>query len=420
MGVSPRHAATGVARFGLVALGIAGLLLGSVTAASATPAAGNGWHTRALDVPLHGAAYAWLYSVSCTARDTCAAGGEYSGSGATTVAIVDTESAGNWSTAPTDLTMPGTGAHDAATDGVDCPSAGDCVAVGSYAQSGGAVQPFAAIETGGSWGAGRQIQLPANAQSSPGADLDDVSCVTPSGCEAVGFYLAQKSGDDEMMAVADVHGKWRRAAEIAVPASIKPTSNNFLNAITCRKAGFCVAVGSYSLLSGKGGPLIAIESRGRWHRAASVGLPRNGVAGAANSVSCVSNDRCVVVGSYIDSAGHNRAFAFTLRGDHVGRPVEVSAHARRSGPSTGLYSVSCTAKYCLAIGTLASGTNALAVTYLRGRWAGPVRISPPASAARRASFFLEKVVCFASGACTAAGGYQGKSGQLDGALTSRQ
>src|SRR4051794_17260860 len=75
---------------------------------------------------------------------------------------------------------------------LSCPSAGNCSAVGAYSDSSGNTQGLLLTETAGTWAAGREALLPANAGSNPDVGLS-VSCASGGNCTAVGEY-ADNSG----------------------------------------------------------------------------------------------------------------------------------------------------------------------------------------------------------------------------------
>ena len=68
--------------------------------------------------------------------------------------------------------------------GVSCTSGDNCVSVGTY---GG--RAMEATETGGTFGHAIEVSAPSNAASDPLAVLDGVSCPSAGNCVAVGSYL---------------------------------------------------------------------------------------------------------------------------------------------------------------------------------------------------------------------------------------
>ena len=67
---------------------------------------------------------------------------------------------------------------DVALSSVSCASAGDCSAVGSYANSSRNRRGLLLTERGGAWASGVKAALPTNAGSNPGVHLDSVSCAS--------------------------------------------------------------------------------------------------------------------------------------------------------------------------------------------------------------------------------------------------
>jgi hypothetical protein len=124
--------------------------------------------------------------ISCGSPGSCAVGGIDTSNG-TSAAFVLTEKGGKWG-AP--LAVPGlagldTG-NDAGVEAVSCPSAGDCGAGGSYAdtKAGTSDQAFVVTDTGGTWSTARRA-LPDSGTDDAQAGL--ISCVSPLSCTAAGF-----------------------------------------------------------------------------------------------------------------------------------------------------------------------------------------------------------------------------------------
>ena len=174
-----------------------------------------------------GLQYTSMDSVSCTSSGDCVAVGYYndadtvdSGSGQYR-AMVATETGGVWGQA-SQLTLPAdattTPSDQAAVlDSVTCASPGNCVAVGGYTDTNGDEQAMTAAETGGVWGQGSKLTLPADAATTPGdqdAGLGSVACTGPGSCTAVGGY--QNVDYEQAMVVSSM------AASLAVSTASLP------------------------------------------------------------------------------------------------------------------------------------------------------------------------------------------------------
>lgn len=99
------------------------------------------------------------------------------------------ESSGTWSSVGT---VGSVGGVIAGLDAMSCPSAGDCLAVGSTTT--GVRQPVVDSESDGTWGAPRALPLPLLAPVSDEGDLNGVSCLTTTECVAVGDAESAKGG----------------------------------------------------------------------------------------------------------------------------------------------------------------------------------------------------------------------------------
>lgn len=104
------------------------------------------------------------------------------------------EASGTWSagvqaTLPANAGMDQVGVYLGLGHGpVSCASMGNCTAAGTYPETSGTVQGLLLTETSGTWSPGVQTTLPANASANQGVDLSSVSCPSAGSCTAVGVY----------------------------------------------------------------------------------------------------------------------------------------------------------------------------------------------------------------------------------------
>jgi hypothetical protein len=215
------------------------------------------------------------------------------------------------------------------------------VAVGSYADKSGHDQAMIVTEARGRWGRAAELRLPRNAAANPEAELNDVGC--PSGtCVAVGSYQTGPS-TGQAMAVIESKGTWGRATEISLPASAGKKQDAFLAHITCSSPRSCLAVGGYATKSGASAALAVTLSKGKWQRAIEVAGPRHARSAGLYSVSC-SATSCLAVGSYQDASRANHGLAVLESHGKWGSAMQVSAP---SGAASGaehytvLYAVAC-------------------------------------------------------------------------------
>ncbi len=156
---------------------------------------------------------AHLNAVTCASSGNCAAAGDYDDTNGTfdEQAMIATEAAGVWSPANEAVLPAGAttaaGNQRATLATMACPSAGNCVASGSYSPSTvGTSQAMVVAESGGSWGAASAIALPAGANPAPGsefASLGALACTSPATCVAGGQYTdANGLNDYQAMVVS--------------------------------------------------------------------------------------------------------------------------------------------------------------------------------------------------------------------------
>ena len=159
-------------------------------------------------------------------------------------AFVINQAHGTWGKAQE---VPGTAGLNtgggAYVNSLSCASAGNCAAVGSYADSSGLAQVFVVNEKGGSWGDAEEI--PGTAALNTGdASVDEVSCGAAGNCAATGYYVA--TGDvDEAFVVSQAGGTWSDAEQVPGVSALGSTS--FGHDVSCPSANHCAALPSRKL-----------------------------------------------------------------------------------------------------------------------------------------------------------------------------
>jgi hypothetical protein len=219
------------------------------------------------------------------------------------VSLVATKSQRGWTTTQLPLPTGSGSAKSMELDGIACPGAGDCVAVGELSESNtaanGAPQPVIATLQRGIWTVAL-APLPADASASPvAADLAAISCTAPGSCVAVGSYLAASGGWRPLIETL-ANGNWTPGAAPLAPN----TDNVMLYSVACPAAGTCVAVGNnvYGNSVGPGTDPGVIETLadGTWSVATApqpTGAPGQ-FWGYLWGVACPAPGSCVAVGGY--------------------------------------------------------------------------------------------------------------------------
>jgi len=204
------------------------------------------------------------------------------------------------------------------------------------------------------------------------------------------------------------------AAQAPLPAGAAVGKNQAasLQGLACRAVGSCIAVGSYSVTSGTGSPLIETLVRGRW-------VASGHVAGALidylKGVACLAQDSCVAVGS--ESGGP--AAATLSGGTWTATDPPLPQGATNVATGTGqLGAIACPAQgVCVATGSVAFKNGQIRTfieTLSGGTWTA-AWAPLPGGAAPLSTADLSSVACSAAGSCVAVGYYTERGGG-DGAL----
>lgn len=323
--------------------------------------------------------------LSCPTASNCTAVGEYFGQSVVGAALAEHWDGSAWKIQ--DVPDP-KGSKVTVLDAVSCPSAGACVAVGSYDNSSRAL---AERWNGTSWTITPTPALPR----ARAATLDAVSCLSAADCTAVGGYTS--SGVDTLVERWD-GSRW------TIEPSPNPTANgnnlqDTLAGVSCVSASFCVAVGEIST-SSVILPLALVWNGHAWTRQL-VPTNRGSIVSLLGAVSCGSESACTAVGGWEPSTSPNQP-DLTLAVRFDGSKWAIQATPNVAGSSNGdLSGVSCpSATSCLAVGGYADSSGASQATeqIWNGRaWVTEATPAPAGSA-------LSAISCLAARSCSAVGG----------------
>lgn len=223
----------------------------------------------------------YLASVTCTSASDCWAVGYYNDLGVPTQRVIERWDGTLWTVVPPAVTTrSGTGFN-----GVTCASASDCWAVGFAAGSGPFSQTHIEHWNGTSWS---EVPSP-NARPDKTSFLASVTCVSSSDCWAVG-----RSFTDDLKAQTFTE-HWNGTAWSVVPSpNTSPTSDNFLNGVTCTSASECWAAGAAAI----GSTFQSLIER--WDGSAWTIVPTPNTNPTKNNVlfgvTCASADDCWAAG----------------------------------------------------------------------------------------------------------------------------
>ncbi|HXX90854.1 MAG TPA: hypothetical protein VEI83_11605 [Acidimicrobiales bacterium] len=365
-----------------------------------------------------------LDAVSCPAVGWCVAVGSYHDVAGVDRGLIETLEAGEWraATAPED----GTGAAELAR--VTCATPGSCVAVGSTA-SAGVMWELAA----GAWHATDAPTgglLPASGTRYP-PRLTDVSCPSAGSCVAVGSYYTVGGGERGLLETLSPGG-WRATTAPAPFGVLAGRGGSSLQVVSCATTASCVAMGGVYDASGSLHGLVDTLSSGSWHGGvvpvAGLGLRTTTPQWLyVTSLACPAPAFCLASGWYFASASLDevRSFVLTSSGERweVRVPqVEGLDPAAGAGLDVVPWAVSCpSAGRCAAVGSYydaAGDEHGLVERLSGGTWDATTALTtglgPPAGS--DPALELEAVSCPSDDACVAIGVYRDAAGSAHGVI----
>lgn len=420
-------------RWVTVTVSLAGLLATTV-ALGATPT----WTSaKFVTLPVGGVGFyqGQFSSLGCTNAGNCVASGSYQTKSGAIRAVVDSEVNGTWRSAHALATPTNASATSGMTVyGASCGAPGSCVLVGSYQDASGNVQAFAAGTRANVWSTPLKITLPANAPAhESGALLRSVDCSSAGNCSAVGTYLDATSGFARtlVMAVSEVNGTWQRASELTLPSNANANSFASLNQISCAGVGNCAAVGSYIDHDGVTRALVVRQVNHLWHSAHTLALPGNASAYAGanlTGVACSSPTACTATGTYNNDAGQVEGLAASMTAGVWQRGVELVMPANAlDDPQVFFYGFSDVA--CSSPGNCATGGQyrdrqshyqGFVDSEVNGVWQRASEVTLPGGAPQAGkNGGVVALSCPANGSCRAGAAYDDANGNYQ-ALTITQ
>ena len=292
-------------------------------------------------------------AVSCPSTTSCTA----VGAGGVDDPFAVVESSGTWGT-PIEITLPA-GGLSGQFDAVNCPSVGNCLAVGSYIAMGGATLPLLASETSGMWGAATNEAPPtgALAGSSEHAEFTGAWCASAGNCVVVGSYQISEYTGLPMTAV-ETSGNWGPASPF--PAATSGNGFFYLTtpSLACKTTTNCTVVDGSDAWT---------ETDGTW------GAPTQITSEpffTARGIACPSATTCIVVGAWTDADPPGAASVVETNG--AWGPM----NGRFFGDISSLSAIACEPTVCVAIGSAASDSDwdprtyhyGMAATWSNGSW----------------------------------------------------
>jgi hypothetical protein len=235
---------------------------------------GSSWKQVKPPVPA-GATNSQLAAVACSATTACTAVGSWAKGKASPRLLAERWNGSAWTIQP----MPGPAGDGGLLSAVACPGADACRAVGSDNKG-----LFAEVWNGSSWRT-RPVKVPAGGSF---AGLNGISCTAADSCEAVGSY--EKGSTFRPLAERWNGSRWL----IQAPSPVRGATSTQLNAVSCVSATDCEAAGDAQTKAGQVGVLE--EWNGMTWSVQETVLPAGDTRARLNGVSCTTGPVCEAVG----------------------------------------------------------------------------------------------------------------------------
>jgi len=308
-------------------------------------------------------------------------------------------------------------------DSVSCPTANNCVAVGTYLDTNYKYQAIAQAMTDGVWAKSEVIEFEDGVQQSPpDLYLISVSCTTVGNCTAAGQFK-NINGRREAFTVTSTDGVWAKAVPVEFETGVansSPAAN--ANAVSCGSAGNCTAVGAFMDANGDFLAFSQTSTAGAWAKAVPADFEAGAVYAAEpeavfEAVSCASAGNCTATGGFVDVNGYSLGFTQTMTSGVWAKaiPAEFETGVQNAVPQNRYGSVSCaSAGNCTVLGSfkdVAGNQQAFTQTMTSGVWAKAIPAefeTGVQNAAPNAS--LSGVSCVSAGNCTAVGSFLDANG----------
>jgi hypothetical protein len=375
------------------AFGVAVVVLtGAASAAHAS--AGTGWSIQPTPSPPPNG-NGFFRAVSCPSATTCIAVGRSVNKAGKVFPLVEAWDGTSWSVQPTPSLPPYV---HGVLNGVSCPSATTCIAVGNSVDSAGQFLPLVEAWDGTSWSIQSTTTLPP---PDGYGILRGVSCTSASACTAVGSVAGIDFGSQRTLAERWDGTSW------SVQSTPNPTgaTASGLDGVSCTSPTACTAIGGAVRKGGASVLMAEVWNGTSWSLQSLPGAPA-GVFPQLNAISCSSATACTAVGySYTSSPNGSNPVYRTLAERWDGTIWVIQSTPNPTGSLYGILAgVSCPAPTnCTAVGSIQSSTPSAIVT-LAERWNGTSwSIQSTPNPANPTMAVLNGVSCTSATACTAVG-----------------
>jgi subtilisin family serine protease len=289
-----------------------------------------------------------LRGVSCASSTSCLAVGVFNKAGSSFSAFAEVWDGSSWTVAPLPLFPGQSSSGSSQLNGVSCVSSTSCMAVGWYETASEGRKALTVSWNGSAW------SFISSSKPSGAVGpilLNGVSCPSANSCTAVGNYLSQ-TGVPSKQETRTLVQAWN-GTEWTIKASANPEGQkqNMLSGVACVSATSCTAVGrtGQTIGWGSGTKTLAEAWNGSTWSLQTVPAPAGVTQSALEDISCSSATSCLAVGNTNNpetgSSLQNGPVGFALNWDGAQWSVSTSL---QPGP---FFGVSCGAvSSCDAIG----------------------------------------------------------------------
>lgn len=297
---------------------------------------GSTWSIHSPVAP-SGSTSSVLSGVTCSSTTNCFAVGSYTTATNTQGKVLIYRWKGSGWTSVSGVPMP-SGAAYAILNGVTCPTATRCVAVGYWAKTtSAALEPLAELWSGTTW----KIDAQPAAPSTDIRNLKAVSCLSTTFCMAVGD---RTQGTPDLTLSEYGNGTTWTAKN---PANVTGAAN-YLNGLRCTSTKSCVAVGNEST------SVMAESWNGSSWSIVKSQNPTGSIDNVLSSVSCY-NTLCMAVGNGLKSS---ELVTLTEHLSGTQWLVRPSPNVPGTGVESSLNAVSCASTtVCFAVGFSRNGAS---------------------------------------------------------------
>jgi hypothetical protein len=253
-------------------------------------------------------------ALDCTSATTCTAGGDFFSSTPPNVFVTPfliEEKNGVWGSVEN---VPGVAAltrgPDVGLTSLSCGAPGDCAAGGIYADSVGQLQAFIVNEVGGVWGTAAQLFATQTLGSGLSNSLNGIACPSAGNCAAIGDY-ADSQGISQPFVIDETNHVWSPAVEVRDVQSLNNGAGATLATISCSAVGACSAGGHFTDAKTHTQAFLVNDANGSWSNPIEVpgtsSLNKGGMA-TVSRVSCSGDGSCGVQGTYTDASKNSQLF----------------------------------------------------------------------------------------------------------------